>query len=920
MDSFAGAWTVLFTDAAGTSWDSDNWTIPDFGALSEGSHTIYFKASDDAANVEGESGEWSWQFYKDTVPPGDPTGVSSPSHTTSTWSSDNTVDITWTDATDVTSGLDGYSILWDTNSDTIPDPTKNIEQGVQTTTSSALADGNSHYFHIRSVDNAGNWQSTVHLGPFYIDTTNLPTMEAIVEAEGQYYNTAPVLSNFGFDDNLALDDGWYQMDSFAGAWTALFTDATGTSWDSDNWPIPDFGVLSEGSHTIYFKASDDAANVEGESGEWSWQFYKDTVPPGDPTGVTSTSHTPSTWSTDNTVAITWTDATDATSGLDGYSILWDTNSDTIPNQTKDIEEGVQAATSSALADGNSHYFHIRSVDNAGNWQSTVHLGPFYIDTTPPTDPTSVSSTSHTVSTWSNDNTVDVTWTDATDGGSGLDGYSILWDTSPTTIPDQTKDIEEGVEAATSSVLADGNSHYFHIRSVDNAGNWQSTVHLGPFFIAVNSPFLSSGAVSPTSGYTSATFTYSVNYTDFENDAPSSITVSIDGGTPTAMTVKAGEDGVYSNGESYEYTTTGTELGLGSHNFQFSANDGIDNAIGDTGPHSGPTVSSRPAPEPRDTTLPRLSDISASNITKISVIIEWKTNERSTSQVEYWASEHMFSPLDERLVIYHEVELTNLNPCTVYHYQTISKDRSGNEAISEEDTFTTLGTPATFASGGLTISPTEADIGESVTISVVVANTGDAKGTYEVTLKIDNVVVATKDITLAGGTSEEVTFTISRDVPGTYATDINGLSATFVVKAAVPEAAPAAFTTTALTVSPAEVDIGESVTISVLVANTGDATGTHQVTLKIDNVVVATKEVTLAGGASQEVTFTTAKDVAGTYAVNIDGLSGTFTVKAPPVVPVPPKPWWVSLWWIWVIVAVVVVGLVVWMVLLRPRRA
>ncbi|GAH10333.1 unnamed protein product, partial [marine sediment metagenome] len=63
------------------------------------------------------------------------------------------------------------SILWDTNPNTIPDSTKNIEQGSENTTSSALADGNSHYFHIRSVDNAGNWQSTVHVGPFFIDAT-----------------------------------------------------------------------------------------------------------------------------------------------------------------------------------------------------------------------------------------------------------------------------------------------------------------------------------------------------------------------------------------------------------------------------------------------------------------------------------------------------------------------------------------------------------------------------------------------------------------------------------------------------------------------------------------------------------------------------------------------------------------------------
>ena len=115
------------------------------------------------------------------------------------------------------------------------------------------------------------------------------------------------------------------------------------------------------------------------------------------------------------------------------------------------------------------------------------IGDFTFDNTPPTDPTSVQSTSHTVNTWSSDNTINITWTDSTDAGTGLDGYSILWDTSAATIPDAVKDIEEGVQATTSLALADGNSHYFHIRSVDNVGNWQSTFHLGPFFTDTDSP-------------------------------------------------------------------------------------------------------------------------------------------------------------------------------------------------------------------------------------------------------------------------------------------------------------------------------------------------------------------------------------------------------------------------------------------------
>ncbi|GAH34511.1 unnamed protein product, partial [marine sediment metagenome] len=58
----------------------------------------------------------------------------------------------------------------------------------------------------------------------------------------------------------------------------------------------------------------------------------------------------------------------------------------------------------------------------------------------------------------------------------------------------------------------------------------------------------------------------------------------------------------------------------------------------------------------------------------------------------------------------------------------------------------------------------------------------------------------------------------------------------------------------LSISPSEVDIGEEVTISVLVTNTGSASGSYEVTLKIDGAVEASKEVTLNAGASKEVTF------------------------------------------------------------------
>jgi len=242
-------------------------------------------------------------------------------------------------------------------------------------------------------------------------------------------------------------------------------------------------------------------------------------------------------------------------------------------------------------------------------------------------------------------------------------------------------------------------------------------------------------------------------------------------------------------------------------------------------------------------------------------------------------------------------------------------------VSHFTTFTVLSytRSAAFITSDLTISPAEVDIGETVAISVLVANTGDLTSSYEVTLEIDNVGVATKDVTLVGGASQRVTFTTSEDAAGTYAVKVNYQSGTFTVKVPpVPPVPPkpAAFTASALTTSPTEVDIGETVTISVQVTNTGELAGSYEVTLKIDNVAVTTKDVTLAGGASQKVTFTTSKDVVGTYTVNVDGLSGTFTVKEAPPPPPPPINWWLIGG---IIAACIIIGVVVWQVL-RLRRA
>jgi hypothetical protein len=101
--------------------------------------------------------------------------------------------------------------------------------------------------------------------------------------------------------------------------------------------------------------------------------------------------------------------------------------------------------------------------------------------------------------------------------------------------------------------------------------------------------------------------------------------------------------------------------------------------------------------------------------------------------------------------------------------------------------------------------------------------------------------------------------------------------------------PATFATSDLTVTPAEVNSGDKVTVTVNVKNSGDLSGTYKLALKVNGNTVETKEVTLAAGATQAATFTTSATVAGTYSVSIDNLTGKFTVKAAPVPTPTPTP-------------------------------
>jgi len=210
-------------------------------------------------------------------------------------------------------------------------------------------------------------------------------------------------------------------------------------------------------------------------------------------------------------------------------------------------------------------------------------------------------------------------------------------------------------------------------------------------------------------------------------------------------------------------------------------------------------------------------------------------------------------------------------------------------------------PASFEFSNLSITPGEVEIGQAVTISITISNSGDLSGTYQLRLLINSSVVDTRPITLDGGESTTVQFFIARASAGRYTVSVGGYMGTFIVVEEEEEEEPPVvepptlepdIITSSLTAT-AAVRVGETVTINVLVTNQGEGEGSYEVVLVIDGVVAESRTVTLAGNSEQTVSFTIIAETTGVHTVEVDDLSTIFVVSRQAEVPEEPSHlnWW-----------------------------
>ena len=116
-----------------------------------------------------------------------------------------------------------------------------------------------------------------------------------------------------------------------------------------------------------------------------------------------------------------------------------------------------------------------------------------------------------------------------------------------------------------------------------------------------------------------------------------------------------------------------------------------------------------------------------------------------------------------------------------------------------------------------------------------------------------------------------------------------LAAIAIVVSISATASEADVTVTEVTVSPESVEIGENVTITATVENTGNTIENVTIMFKINEEEVKSVNVTVEANATETVEYMVAEEEAGIYEVTVDGVSASFTVTAPTTPTPSPSP-------------------------------
>jgi len=165
---------------------------------------------------------------------------------------------------------------------------------------------------------------------------------------------------------------------------------------------------------------------------------------------------------------------------------------------------------------------------------------------------------------------------------------------------------------------------------------------------------------------------------------------------------------------------------------------------------------------------------------------------------------------------------------------------------------------------LALSSDTVRVGDEVTVSVEVVNTGDSESLFTLVLEVDQAPKALRTVHLGPGESRLVTFTMSLDAPGLHQVGVGGVAVPLTVYAvASPDL------TVSGVITP-DATAGVPLTIPLNVSNMGEApSDAFNVSLYIDDLKKGTTRLgPLPPGKARDLEFTWTPDAPGAYRIRV----------------------------------------------------
>lgn len=414
-------------------------------------------------------------------------------------------------------------------------------------------------------------------------------------------------------------------------------------------------------------------------------YYADTSAPTNPTSLSSystsgqsTSITTNTWYAHTAPNFDWPDAeavggaTDSAggSGISGYYVYFGTDVDADPEADGALQS-TTAYTASSLVSGTTYYLRIQAVDDAGNVASAVWQPFIYkLDTTAPTNPTTVTADPPG---YSATNSFDFEWNTATDADSGIAEYCY-----------KTGAVGASETCTASTTITDipayqSGANTFYVRAKDTAGNFASAYVNASYYYSSTAPSAPQNVTATPSSNTVNEFAFSwdppatysgaqenLRYYYSVNALPTSSNVNQVGLSVTYLSAAAYAT---QSGENTLYVVAKDEAG----NIDYDVYESVDFTANTTAPGI-----------PRDI---EIADVSVKSTSSWKLAISWDSPEASGSGVSNYrvyrsaiADAACSTDMDDFTQIATTSEASYVNSSltqTTYYYCAKACDSTGN---------------------------------------------------------------------------------------------------------------------------------------------------------------------------------------------------------------------------------------------------